>query len=70
MDSGIQIFHVHSIYIGLHGQDEVKQVWYRGGYFSQHDRLENKYVHHKINMYTRLLWASNDGWKRFRGAEM
>ena len=40
MDSGIQIFQVHCIYVGQHGQDEVKQVRYRGGYFFQHARLE------------------------------
>ena len=41
MDSGIQLFQVHCIYVGQHGQDEVKQVRYRGGYFFQHARLEN-----------------------------
>ena len=47
MDSGIRIFQVHCIYIGLHGQDEVKQVWFRGGYFFNMPGL-------KIDMYTRI----------------
>ena len=57
-------------YIGLHGQDEVKQVWYRGGYFSSMPGL-------KISMYIRRSMYTSGLCglfmivrKRFRGAEI
>ena len=57
-------------YIGLQGQDEVKQVWYRGGYSPSMSGL-------KISMYIRKIMYTSGLCglfmmvrRRFRGAEI
>ena len=57
-------------YIGLQGQDEVKQVWYRGGYSPSMSGLKNSMYIRKIMYTSGLCGLFMMVRRRFRGAEI